>query len=137
MRRLRKSAEKKLFGVAGGVADYLDMDPTLVRVGFVALAIATSGLGLVVYIAMALLMPSAAPAAPGASEERPILPDSSVAHREDAPVQRNMLVWGLVGLGIFILVSKFNVFSIVNGWMLPVLLIGAGVFLLARRSKEA
>ena len=137
VRRLRKSADKKLFGVAGGVADYFEMDPTLVRVGFVLLCIATSGLGLVVYIAMAFLMPPAAPTASGADETQPTAPDSSVVHQEDAPPQRRLLAWGLLCLGVFILVAKFDVFSLVNGWIVPALLIGAGILLLTRRSKQA
>ena len=40
-KRLIKSTDKKLFGVAGGVADYFEIDPTLVRVGFIASAAGT------------------------------------------------------------------------------------------------
>ena len=137
VRRLRKSTDKKLFGVAGGVADYFELDPTLVRVGFVLLCIATSGLGLLAYIAMAFLMPPADHAASSAQETQPTAPDSTVVHQEDAPPQRSLLAWGLLGLGVVILVAKFNVFSLVNGWIVPVLLIGAGILLLTRRSKQA
>ena len=34
-KRLVKSTDKKLFGVAGGLAEYFNIDPTIVRVGFV------------------------------------------------------------------------------------------------------
>ncbi len=57
-KRLIKSTNKKLFGVAGGVADYFNIDPTLVRVGFVVLAIICLPASLVGYIALAILMPS-------------------------------------------------------------------------------
>jgi phage shock protein PspC (stress-responsive transcriptional regulator) len=43
-------------GVAGGVADYFDVDPTLVRVGFVVLAF-MGGLALPAYLAGWLLIP--------------------------------------------------------------------------------
>ena len=33
-KKLRKSSSKKLFGVCAGLAEYLDVDPTLVRVVF-------------------------------------------------------------------------------------------------------
>ena len=46
-KRLVKSTNKKLFGVAGGVAEYFDIDPTLVRVGFVVLCVCFFLLGLV------------------------------------------------------------------------------------------
>ena len=44
--------------MAGGVADYFHIDPTLVRVGFVVLAIICLPASLVGYIALAILMPS-------------------------------------------------------------------------------
>ena len=55
---LIKSTNKKLFGVAGGLADYFNVDPTLVRVGFVVLFIICVPASLVGYIALAILMPS-------------------------------------------------------------------------------
>ena len=61
-RRLTKSANKKLFGVAGGVAEYFEVDPTLVRVGFVASSIVICPLVFVAYLAMAVMMPSASSA---------------------------------------------------------------------------
>ena len=57
-KRLIKSTNKKLFGVAGGLADYFDVDSTLVRVGFVVLFIICVPASLVGYIALAILMPS-------------------------------------------------------------------------------
>ncbi len=57
-KRLTKSANKKLFGVAGGVAEYFDVDPTLVRIGFVAVFFVVCPLAFVAYLAMAVMMPS-------------------------------------------------------------------------------
>ena len=54
----RSTIDKKLFGVCGGIAEYFDVDPTLVRVGILALTIFTGLIpGLVLYICMALVMP--------------------------------------------------------------------------------
>ena len=58
-RRLVKSSNRKIFGVAGGVADYFSLDPTLVRVGFVVLCLLCPLVGFGAYIALALIMPSA------------------------------------------------------------------------------
>ena len=57
-KRLVKSTNKKLWGVAGGLAEYFDVDPTLVRVGFVVLSFICIVAGVVGYLALALLMPS-------------------------------------------------------------------------------
>ena len=47
-----------LVGVCGGIADYFDWDPTLVRVGYVVLSVASVGFpGLLVYIILAFVMP--------------------------------------------------------------------------------
>ena len=40
-RRLKKSRDKKISGVAGGIADYFNVDPTLVRIAFVVGGILT------------------------------------------------------------------------------------------------
>jgi phage shock protein PspC (stress-responsive transcriptional regulator) len=45
-----------LAGVAAGVADYFDVDPTIVRVGFVALAF-LGGLAVPLYLAGWALIP--------------------------------------------------------------------------------
>lgn len=56
-KRLRKSRDKKLCGVCGGVAEYLDMDPTIVRIIWLVLVLC-AGTGLLAYIIAAILMPN-------------------------------------------------------------------------------
>lgn len=51
-----ENENKKLCGVCGGVAEYFDIDPTLVRVGWVLLTLAGS-IGFWGYIICALIMP--------------------------------------------------------------------------------
>ena len=48
--------DAKLFGVCGGVAEYFEIDPTLVRVGLIILMLAM-GTGLLAYLICALVMP--------------------------------------------------------------------------------
>lgn len=55
-KRLTKSIDKKLFGVCGGIANYLDIDPTVIRVAFLV-AFFMFGTGLLLYIILALVMP--------------------------------------------------------------------------------
>ena len=57
-KRLVKGTNKKLWGVAGGLAEYFDVDPTLVRVGFVVLCFICAVASIVGYVALAILMPS-------------------------------------------------------------------------------
>lgn len=52
----RSMADKKLCGVCGGLAEYLDMDSTLMRVIFILLAF-VGCIGLIGYLILALIMP--------------------------------------------------------------------------------
>jgi phage shock protein PspC (stress-responsive transcriptional regulator) len=52
----RGGGPRMLAGVAVGLADYFDVDPTIVRIGFVALTF-LGGLALPVYVAGWLLIP--------------------------------------------------------------------------------
>ena len=57
-KKLRRSANKMIAGVCGGLAEYLGMDATIVRVIY-ALLVLFGGVGLLLYIILALLMPKA------------------------------------------------------------------------------
>jgi phage shock protein C len=58
---LKKSNEKMLFGVLGGVAEYFEFDPTVVRLVFVIIALLTGVMpAIILYIVAALIMPKKA-----------------------------------------------------------------------------
>lgn len=61
--------DKKIAGVCGGFAEYMDLDPTLVRLLWVAL-IFLGGWGLIAYVVAWIVMP----AAPEVSESRAAAP---------------------------------------------------------------
>lgn len=57
-RRLYRSAEESMiFGVCGGIAEYLGWDPTLVRILFVLGVVLTQGAVVIGYIVLAIVMP--------------------------------------------------------------------------------
>ncbi len=58
-RKLTKSShDRVLAGVCGGLAEYFDVDPTLVRIGYVLLSLVSAAFpGLLVYIILAIVMP--------------------------------------------------------------------------------
>lgn len=58
---IKRSRDKKLFGVAGGLAEYFGVEPILVRIAFLILLFATSGVAVPVYVVLALLMPKPEP----------------------------------------------------------------------------
>ena len=47
----------KVMGVAAGLADYTGIDPTIVRVGFIALTLMTGPVMLFLYVVTGLLAP--------------------------------------------------------------------------------
>lgn len=57
-KRLVKSREKMLFGVCGGLGNYFSVDPTFIRLLFVA-AFFGFGTGFLVYLVLAIIMPKA------------------------------------------------------------------------------
>ena len=58
-KKLTKSPNKKIAGVCGGIADYFDIDPTLVRVAYTLIACFTAITpSIVAYIILCLIMPN-------------------------------------------------------------------------------
>jgi phage shock protein C len=74
-RRLTKSQDRKIAGVAGGIAERFGWDPTIVRIAWIAAAIASSGIPVITaYILLALFMPK--PQALSAEERIAIIRNS-------------------------------------------------------------
>ena len=57
-RFLINRADAKLMGVGAGIADYTGMDPTIVRVGIVALTLFTGPVMILFYVLTGLLAPN-------------------------------------------------------------------------------
>lgn len=58
-KKLRRSNNKMLAGVCAGLAEYFDVDPTMVRVVYAVLTFFSAAFpGLLLYIILLLLMPN-------------------------------------------------------------------------------
>ena len=57
---MRSSTDKKIGGVCGGLADYFDLDPTVIRLVWLLLVF-FAGTGLLVYIVLWIVLPLAPP----------------------------------------------------------------------------
>ena len=55
--KLTKSNDTMVSGVAAGIAEYIDVDPTWVRVAAALAILSNPPLGVIVYIIMAVVMP--------------------------------------------------------------------------------
>jgi phage shock protein C len=155
-RRLYRSRrDSMLGGVAGGVADYFDMDPSIVRVAWAVLALVTGGIFLVLYLVMWIVVPegpsaatvarTAAADAPGTAVEPDSEPGTSEPTAAEAPAadwsgrdeqlrhrgSGGAVVFGviLIGLGLWFLIDQF-VPAIDTDLLWPVALVVLGVVLL-------
>ena len=72
-RLYRSRDDRILTGVAGGVAEQLDADPSLIRIVWAVLIVLTGGLALLVYIVMAVVVPERGRPgrSPGTGRHRP------------------------------------------------------------------
>ena len=157
--RLYKSrTDKMVFGVCGGLADYFNVDPVLVRIAFVVLTVA-GGSGILLYLILAILMPQqeTSAVAPGdivrenlqsitaeAAEagRRGVETVSGALGRETArppetavpDERRNTLAVILIGVGVLLLLANLGLFSWFD-WdtFWPVLLILLGVAVIVGR----
>ncbi len=110
-RLVRRTDDRVVAGVAGGVADVLDIDPVLVRIGFVVLAFA-GGAGVVAYLALWLLTPEVA------GGETPVAGAN----------ERGPAFW--IAIGLFVLAALAIADSVADRSIVwPLVLVGAGVAL--------
>jgi phage shock protein C len=153
----RSTTNRVIAGVCGGIAEYLQIDVTLVRVFFVIAAIVTAGLGFLAYLVLIVLMPLPGhpqpfvqtPAAPAAPATGAAATDDTVAMNaapavapapvDPAATERRRATFGyfLVALGVVFLLTNLGAFRIVR-WDLvwPLVIVGAGVLLLAQRVRR-
>ena len=138
--RLYKSRDDRLlFGVAGGLSEYFDIDPVLVRVGWVLLTIATGGIGLLVYVVMAIVTPDGRRVtSTSASGDNDTVDASDVLDEPDSErrssrrqTTRNILAFGLIGFGVIFLLHNLGVFGSIR-WDIvwPVAIVALGLTIL-------
>ena len=128
-RRLYRSRrDRMLAGVAGGLGQYFNIDPVLIRLAFVAMTLA-SGIGLVIYVILAIVVPNR----PEYEEEPQITSTTTV----DTTRGREIAGIILIGFGLLVLASNVGLFAILR-WDLfwPIVLIGLGAYILMNRVRE-
>ncbi len=141
-RLTRSKTNRMLFGVCGGIGEYFGIDPTLVRLAFVLLTLA-NGIGLVIYLILAIIMPS------GESVEVSGPYENRAQSTWESPRQpgergnensdRNRLLGALLLIvGIYLLLDRLSIFRIFwwfDELFLPALLILGGGWLLLKHRK--
>lgn len=139
----RSETEKMIAGVCGGLAHYLGIDVTLIRLGFVILAIA-SGVGLPLYLLLTIITPPGDDVVindavdirlPNEVEEKTAVSseNSSLSQTAEPTNNTQLVAYGLIGFGFLTLLSQFGWVSMSFVW--PLLLIGTGVYFISRRQS--
>ena len=120
----------RIFGVCAGIADYFDMDVTLVRVIFAVLTILSGGAFLLVYLVLALIMPVT-----GRTMAAEVATDDYDDRRRSGNA-RNYVGIALIVFGAWLLLGQFFPFLF---WALrwefiwPVILIVLGLLIVTKR----
>jgi phage shock protein C len=154
-RLYRSSTDRMLAGVAGGLAERMAVDPSLVRIGWVLLAIFSGGIFALIYLVMAVVVPErpVGMAAPGAAAGQGATPPSArpepgtwigpdgepVAQAADMPTDRpaaprrpgaTAIVAGgiLILIGAWVLVTRW-VPDLDTGMLWPIVAIVLGAAL--------
>jgi phage shock protein C len=154
----RSNTNRVIGGVCGGIAEYLAVDPTLVRVAFVVMAF-LGGVGILAYIVLLILMPQPGQPAPftkaatseistdstarmdadsaATPQTTTVTPvDPAVRHAE-AERRRTAVGYLLIALGVVFLLSNAGAFRLVQwNYVWPLVLIGIGVLFLVQRVRS-
>jgi phage shock protein PspC (stress-responsive transcriptional regulator) len=151
----RSNTNRVIAGVCGAIAEYLAVDPTLVRVAFVVLAF-FGGVGVLAYVVLLILMPQPGQPAPftkaptpGASTEAAagtetaspqtttVAPVDPAIREAEAERRRTAVGYLLVALGVVFLLSNLGAFRFVQ-WNVvwPLVVIGLGVLFLVQRVRS-
>ena len=147
----RSESDRMLGGVCGGLGDYLSIDATFVRI-FFALLFFGSGIGLLAYLALWIIMPSQSVAQAGTSFEENIKnsgenfservqtvgEEFGNAVRNPNPQAGVIIGIALIALGGVLFVENLNIHWL--RWvsfdvLWPVLLIIGGIVILQRRTQ--
>lgn len=123
IRRVRRSRQDRVIGgVCGGLGRYLQIDPVLLRIAAVALAL-SGGLGVLAYIVAWIVIP----------EETGTEPEP-VVRTQDRHGLTLVVGAALVGLGGLLLIQQFVPwFGATFFWPVVVVVIGVVVLISARR----
>ena len=150
-RILRSRTDRMIGGVCGGLARYLGVDATLVRLIFVLIAVAP-GPGVLIYLVLWILIPPEDRPADSTVEQniqanaeeiahraRTIGSDIRTAAREPNPKAAMFFGAALVGIGLVVLLQNLGIpwlWWLKTDILWPVLLILVGLLLIWSRLKK-
>jgi len=122
-KKLTRSARNKILaGVCGGIGEYLDLDPNLVRLVFLVLLIIQPA-AILLYLLLALILPQSE------SQDEEMKKAENAAD-PDSTSERLWLGVGLTVFGFLLLLNNLGLVWLNWKWLGAFVLIGLGVYLL-------
>lgn len=147
-RLYRSRTNRMVSGVCGGLGEYLGLDPTWIRLAFLAFTLA-GGAGILIYILMLIIVPEnpnqvATPTSLAVSDQQPGSepgPDDAGSMLPEAERTRNAVLFGaiIIVAGAFLLLRNLGLglFEWFDGdFLWPLLLIAGGGLLLWRYIRQ-
>ena len=143
-RRLTRSRDAMVGGVAAGVANWIGTDPALVRIAWALLVPLTAGGALLAYVVAWIVVPeeprhpaTATVAGEAGADADPAAPGVQLAGEDGDDTGRTALFvgGGLVLIGLWFLVREYLP-DINWGLIWPLLLVAAGVVILVGASRR-
>jgi phage shock protein C len=154
----RSNTNRVIAGICGGIAEYLAVDPTLVRVAFVVMTL-VGGAGILAYIVLLILMPQPGQPAPftkapptsvstdttarmdadstATPQTTTVAPVDPAVQQAEAERRRSAVGYLLIALGVVFLLSNVGAFRIIQwNYVWPLVLIGIGALFLVQRVRS-
>ena len=144
--KLRRSTTNRIIaGVAGGLGEYFNIDPTILRIAFILLTV-FGGSGILIYLVLWLIMPNDQSQDSDSNEhiKKNVTEISERARSFAQDIRLNptredsRFWWGLtiIIFGFLVLFHNFGLFEIFNiGKLWPIILVVLGVMILTRNKR--
>ncbi|HWP62024.1 MAG TPA: PspC domain-containing protein [Candidatus Binatia bacterium] len=143
--RLYRSRTDRVFaGVCGGLAERLNVDPSLIRLAWIILVLLTGVVPfLVLYVVMALVVPErpagegvGVPGEPGAASGTGLPPEGAPAARATSGDLAVVLGAGLVIVGVVFLLERWLPIRVDWNLLWPAALVVLGIFLIIQSLRR-
>lgn len=155
-KRLYKDTYNKIIGgVCSGLADYFDMDVTIVRLIF-AFAFFTWGAGFITYIILWIVLPRKTygpfitpadpttvnyivpPVVPPVSPMQPHQPFAPMPPKRQSNTGGIIVGFILIFIGAIALLHQYNIFFFwhIHHWFVPVVLVALGISLIVKGQQK-
>ncbi len=137
VRVLTRSRDRMIGGVAAGIGEYFDVDPTIIRLGLVLATLLSGGIVLLAYVVLWVIMPDPPASALLASGQTGAPAGASIGRNTNGAFILGII---LIAVGGIALMSQFPMFHLIGSGLAriwwPSMLILIGAVLVLSRARD-